>query len=180
MSEESKSPILANCFGCGNQKTEIVDAQEKVTKNGRLCLMGKCTRCGKTVSRFVSDPSKPALSAEEKKNNEKKRREEKKRERELNPELKGAQAKKAKKRRIRIGDLEITIIATEVTDESTPKRRKLTAKEKREKEIKELKDKNSELEKHLKEILEQLDEESEGEAESPDEEEETSEETSKE
>lgn len=151
----------ANCFGCKNPKANVVEAVKQYTKNGRLCLVGKCETCGKRVSRFIADPDKPALSAEEKKTNEKKRREEKKREREANPEVKSA-VKKAKKRRVLIGDLEVTISVAEVTGENAPKRRKLTAKEKREKQIIELEVKNRELEKHLKDILDRMDEEASG------------------
>lgn len=142
----------ANCFHC--KKLVVVQEAEKIyTNNGRLRLTGKCGDCQKKVSRFISDPSKPALTSEEKKIREQKRREEKKKERELHPELESqAQKSKAKKRRITIGNIELSIVAQEVSDENVPKRRKLTLKEKREKEIKELKEKNEKLLAQIKDM----------------------------
>lgn len=138
----------ANCFSC-KQLVEVKNPKKETTKNFRLRLSGECSKCGKQVSRFISDPDRPALSLDEKKARESKRREEKKKEKALNPEIK-ASIKKAKKRKIRIGDIELSITALEVDDDSVPKRRKLTLKEKREKEIRELKEKNEQLLEQLK------------------------------
>jgi hypothetical protein len=157
--------LSANCFSC-KKIVEVTEPVKETTKNGRLRLKGKCSECSKQVSRFISDPDKPALTSEEKKAREAKRREDKKRERELNPTQLKSNIKKSKKRRIVLGDVEVTIIASEVTEDGVPKRRKLTAKEKREKEIRELKEKNEKLQEALKEIQETLGESSDEESDS--------------
>jgi len=160
----------ANCFSC-KEVVEVTDALIVKTSNDRLRLVGQCAKCSKNVSRFVSDPSKPPLSAEEKKAREQKRRELKKKEKELHPELQSNAGKsKARKRRIVIGNIAVSVTAEEITEENQPKRRKLTLKEKREKQIQELKDQNSKLQEQLKAALEEGEEEEESAEESSDDE----------
>ncbi len=140
---QAQEPQLeAQCFHC-KAKVPVVNAVRKPTPNGRLRVEAQCSVCNKNVSVFVSDPSKPPLSDEEKKRREKARREEKKKEKELNPnQLKGIEKKKSKKRHFQIDDILIEVTASRVPEgeDGEPKRRKLTPTEKREREIARLKE----------------------------------------
>ena len=43
--------MQAYCFGCRAHR-EIADAREVVMKNGQPLTQGKCSRCGRKVSRM--------------------------------------------------------------------------------------------------------------------------------
>lgn len=125
----------AECFHC-KEKVEVVEAEKVRTKNERLRLAGKCAKCGKSVSQFIRDPERPQLSPEEKKTREEKRREERKK---LSPqkEIK----KNGKKRALKPCKLCLCKQHDELIEEQPKKKtHRVSLKEKREKEIQELKE----------------------------------------
>src|SRR6478609_8373194 len=123
----------ARCFHC-KEDVVVQDEVKSYTSNQRLRVSGVCPKCSSKLSRFVPDPDKPALSPEAKKAREQERREQRKKDAPAVASL--PIAKRSKKRRIVIEGIQIDIVAQEVSQEGTPvKKRKLTAKEKREKEI---------------------------------------------
>lgn len=143
--------MQGHCFHC-RKEVDIKEAEEKDTKNGRKRLSGLCVECDRKVSVFIPDPNKPALTSEQKKERDAKRREQRKqlqKERAEGSLAAGSPAaKKSKKRKIRIGEFELVILAQEVNAtgaDGAPKRRKLTLKEKRERQIEELKKEIEEL-----------------------------------
>ena len=158
MSTQEEEQIVAQCFHC-KKETPIKDAHKDYTENGRLRVHGACSVCEHKVSRFVKDPTRPALTDDERKEKDRKRREEKKKNQPESLKSDASKKKRAARRKIKINGVILEVLASEEPeegDESSPKRRKLTAKEKREKLIAQLKEKSSTLEETIKELNDKL------------------------
>jgi hypothetical protein len=136
----------AQCFHC--KKTVLVAEPELIrTKNERLRLAGKCSDCGKSVSQFVQDPERPQLTPEQKKEREEKRREERKKTKTPSPE---SPKKSIKKRALKPCASCSCKQHQEVLDSSPSKKKKrVSQKEKREKQIQELLEENEKLKSQI-------------------------------
>lgn len=122
----------AQCFHC-KTAVEVQDPILVRTSNQRLRLKGSCSLCGKSVSQFVADPDRPQLSPEQKRENEIKRREERKKRISESPK------KTIKKRTLKPCARCACVAHLESIDEQPKKKRRISKKEKLEKENEKLK-----------------------------------------
>jgi len=126
----------AQCFHC-KEPVEVQDPVLVRTSNQRLRLSGKCSVCGKSVSQFVADPDRPQLSPEQKKEREEKRREERKKKLSLTESPKKTISKK---RALKVCAKCACVAHLELIEDQPKKKRRVSKKEKLEKENEKLKE----------------------------------------